>query len=48
MSDRPSLDQLQEFITEGNRASSQERATYIVRQDPSTTAQITVDITFGQ
>ncbi|THJ24850.1 MAG: hypothetical protein CAF45_003390 [Nitrospira sp. CG24E] len=48
MSDRSSLDQLQESITEDNRTNSRERATYIVRQDPSTTAQITVDITFGQ
>jgi hypothetical protein len=47
MSDRPSFDQLQESITEDDRTSPRERATYVVGQ-PSTTAQITVDIIIRQ
>jgi hypothetical protein len=45
--DRLSLNQFQESITASNQTGSQERATYIVKQDPSTTAQIAVDITLG-
>lgn len=46
--DRPSPHQLQESITERNRTGSQERATYVVSQDPSTSAQIIVDIIIGR
>jgi hypothetical protein len=46
--DRLSLNQLQESINASNQAGSQERATYVVTQDPSTTAQIAVDITLGR
>ncbi|MGH7182465.1 MAG: hypothetical protein ACREJN_10860, partial [Nitrospiraceae bacterium] len=46
--DRPSPHQLQESITEHNQTSSQERATYVVNQDLSTTAQITADIILGR
>jgi hypothetical protein len=42
--DRPSPHQIQESITERTKTGSQERATYVVNQDPSTNAQITVDI----
>jgi hypothetical protein len=42
--DRLSLNQLQESINASNQAGSQERATYVVTQDPSTTGQITVEI----
>ena len=42
--DRLSLNQLQESITANNQPGSKERATYVVTQDPSTTAQITVEI----
>jgi hypothetical protein len=45
--DRLSLNQLQESITASNQPGSKERATYVVKQDPSTTAQIAVDITLG-
>jgi hypothetical protein len=45
--DRLSLNQLQESITVSNQPGSKERATYVVKQDPSTTAQIAVDITLG-
>jgi hypothetical protein len=44
---RLSPTQLQEFITPGGTAGSQERATYVINQDSSTTAQITVEIPFG-
>lgn len=47
MFDRLSLNQLQESITASNQTGSTERATYVVKQDPSTTAQIAVDITIG-
>jgi hypothetical protein len=47
MFDRLSLNQFQESITTSNQAGSKERATYVVKQDPSTTAQIAVDITLG-
>ena len=42
--DRLSPEQLQESITANNRTGSQERATYIINPDPSTTAQVAVDI----
>ena len=48
MFDRLSPNQLQESITASNQTGSQEQATYVVNQDPSTTAQIAVDITFGR
>jgi hypothetical protein len=44
MLDRPSPSQLEESITTSNRTGSQERATYVVNPDPSTTAQVAVDI----
>lgn len=46
--DRPSLHQLQESVTERSQTGSRERATYVVNQDSSTTAQITVDIILGR
>ena len=46
--DRLSPNQLQESITTSNRTGLHERATYVVNQDPSATAQIVVDITLGQ
>ena len=46
--DRLSPNQLQESITASNRTGSQERATYVVNQDPSATAQIAVDITLSR
>jgi len=48
MFDRLSPNQLQESINESNQTGSQERATYVVNQDPSTTAQIAVDITLDR
>ena len=48
MFDRRSPNQLQESIMPSGAAGSQERATYIVSQDPSTTAQIAVDMTLGR
>ena len=48
MFDRLSPNQLRESITANNQTGSQERATYIVNQDPSTTAQIAVDITLDR
>jgi hypothetical protein len=48
MFDRLSSNQLQESITPSGAAGSQERATYVVNQDPSTTAQLAVDITLGR
>jgi hypothetical protein len=45
--DRLSLNQLQESITASNQPGSKERATYVVKQDPSATAQIAVDLTLG-
>jgi len=42
--DRLSPKQLQESITASDRSGSQERATYIVNLDPSTTAQVAVHI----
>ena len=44
MFDRFSPDQLQESIITSNRTGSQEHATYVVNHDPSTTAQVAVDI----
>ena len=44
MLDRPSPSQLEESMTASNRTGSQERATYVVNPDPSTTAQVAVDI----
>ncbi len=46
--DRLSSNQLQESITANTRTGSQERATYVVNQDPSAIAQITVDITLSR
>jgi hypothetical protein len=43
-----SLNQLQESITASNRTGSQERATYVANPDPSTTAQVAVDITLSR
>ena len=43
-----SLNQLQESITANNRTGSQERATYVANPDPSTTAQVAVDITLSR
>ena len=48
MFDRLSPNQLQESITASNQPGSQEHATYVVKQDPSTTAQIAVDMTLGR
>jgi hypothetical protein len=48
MFDRLSPNQLQESFTPSGAAGSQERATYVVNQDPSTTAQIAVVITLGR
>jgi hypothetical protein len=48
MFDRFSPHQLQESFTAISPTGSQERATYVVNQDPSTTAQVAVDITFGR
>lgn len=48
MFDRLSPNQLQESITASNQTGSQERATYVVKQDPSSTAQIAVDLTLGR
>ncbi len=48
MIDRLAPSQLQESITASNRTGSQERATYVVNQDPPTTAQVAVDITLVQ
>ena len=45
MSDRLSPNQLQESITLSGAAGSQERATYVVNQDSTTTAQVVVDMT---
>jgi hypothetical protein len=46
--DRLSPNQLQESINASNQTGSQERATYVVNQDPSTTAQIAVVIPLGR
>lgn len=46
--DRPSPTQLQEAITSSNQTGSQERATYVVNQNPSTSAHVTVEITFSR
>jgi hypothetical protein len=46
--DRISRNQLQESITTSNRTGTQERATYVVNPDPSTTAQVAVDITLSR
>ena len=48
MFDRLSPNQLQESFMPSGAAGSQERATYVVNQDPSTTAQIAVDMTLGR
>ncbi|MCX5727358.1 MAG: hypothetical protein NTZ28_00675, partial [Nitrospirae bacterium] len=47
MSDRFSPNQIQESITAISPTGSQEQATYVVNQDPSTTTQLAVDIPFG-
>jgi hypothetical protein len=46
--DRRTSNQLQESITPSGAAGSQEHATYVVNQDPSTTAQLAVDITLSR
>jgi hypothetical protein len=46
--DRLSPNQLQESITASGPTGSQEQATYVVNQDPSTTTQLAVDIPFGR
>jgi hypothetical protein len=48
MYDRLSSNQLQERIAPSGTAGSQERATYIVNQDSSATAQIIVEIPLGK
>jgi hypothetical protein len=48
MLDRLSPNQVQESITASNRTGSQERATYVVNPDPSTAAQVAVDITLDR
>ena len=48
MFDRLSPNQLQESTTTSNQIGSQEQATYVVNHDPSTTAQIAVDIALGR
>jgi hypothetical protein len=48
MFDRLSSNQLQESITASNQTGSQERATYVVNQDPSATAQLAVDLTHSR
>jgi hypothetical protein len=45
---RLSPNQLRESITANNQTGSQERATYIVNQDPFTTAQIAVNMTLDR
>ena len=44
MFDRLSPNQFQESITPGGLTGSQEQATYVVNQDPASTAQISVEI----
>jgi hypothetical protein len=46
--DRLSPNQVQESITAKNPTGSQERATYVVNPDLSTTAQVAVDITLSR
>jgi len=48
ISDRLSPNQLHESFIASGPTGSQEHATYVVNQDPSTTAQIAVDIPFGR
>ena len=48
MSDRLSPNQLQESITASNQPGSHEHATYVVNQDPTTTAQVAVDMTLSR
>jgi len=48
MLDQLSRNQLQEYITASNRTGSQERATYVVNPDPSTAAQVAVNITLSR
>jgi hypothetical protein len=48
MFNRLSPNQLQESIMPSGAAGSQERATYVVNPDPSTTAQISVEIPLGR
>ena len=48
MLNRLSPDQLEESITASTRTGSQERATYVVNPDPSTTAQVAVNITLSR
>jgi hypothetical protein len=48
MADRLSPNQLQESISASDRTGTQERATYVVNPDPSTVAQVAVDITLSR
>jgi hypothetical protein len=48
MLDKLSPNQVQESITASSRTGSQEYATYVVNPDPSTAAQVTVDITLNR
>jgi hypothetical protein len=48
MLDKLSPNQVQESITASSRTGSQEHATYVVNPDPSTAAQIAVNITMSQ
>lgn len=48
MLDRPSPNQIQESISPRAASGKQEHATYVVTQDLSPTAQITVEIPFGR
>ena len=48
MFDRLSPNQLQESTTTSNQTGSQEQATYVVNHDPSSTAQIAVDIAISR
>jgi hypothetical protein len=45
--DRIAPNQLQESVTENNRTGTQEHAAYVVNQDPSITAQISIDISLN-
>ena len=48
MFDRLSPDQLQESFSASNQPGSHEHATYVVNQDPTTTAQVAVDMTLSR
>jgi cytoskeletal protein RodZ len=48
MFDRLSHNQLLESITESNQTGSHEQATYVISQDPSITAQISIGLTLNR